>query len=193
MKLEDTIAMMTSDDYKERLRAEYWQTKIRLEKLESMITLYMGGKLPLDVNCPLRLLREQWAHMKEYLHVLIERAGHEMVFLGEAHECAVDDLSPIHSNCEDCVWRDEKDVEGKTKAYCMTYAAEMGEEGFWEDDTCSDYRSLSKEVENVCEACRITYSHERDGDRDNQTGEAMESLNSIRRKTAREYGEDPDA
>lgn len=37
MGLKDTIKMMESNDYKERFRAEYWQVRIRLEKLESMI------------------------------------------------------------------------------------------------------------------------------------------------------------
>ena len=29
MEFKDTIAMMTSEDYKERFKAEYYQTKIR--------------------------------------------------------------------------------------------------------------------------------------------------------------------
>lgn len=35
-ELESTIYYMKSDDFKERLLAEYWQTKIRYEKLEFM-------------------------------------------------------------------------------------------------------------------------------------------------------------
>lgn len=31
--LSDTTELMQSDDYKERLKAEYWQLVIRLEKL----------------------------------------------------------------------------------------------------------------------------------------------------------------
>ena len=30
MKLQDTMSMMVSDDYKERFKAEYYQLKIRL-------------------------------------------------------------------------------------------------------------------------------------------------------------------
>lgn len=33
MTLKDTIPLMLSDDWRERLVAEYWQTKIRLQKL----------------------------------------------------------------------------------------------------------------------------------------------------------------
>lgn len=29
--LKDTVELMTSSDYKDRFRAEYWQTKIRAE------------------------------------------------------------------------------------------------------------------------------------------------------------------
>lgn len=32
MELKDTIEMMNSDDYKEQLKADYWQTKIQCEK-----------------------------------------------------------------------------------------------------------------------------------------------------------------
>ena len=33
MELKDTIDLMTSDDYKDRFKAEYYQTKIRYNKL----------------------------------------------------------------------------------------------------------------------------------------------------------------
>lgn len=45
MELKDTIKMMGSSDYKERFRAEYWQVKIRFEKLESMIKNGRTGNL----------------------------------------------------------------------------------------------------------------------------------------------------
>ena len=34
LELKDIIALMTSSDYKQRFIAEYWQTKIRYEKLK---------------------------------------------------------------------------------------------------------------------------------------------------------------
>ena len=37
MELKDTIEMMNSADYKERFKAEYYQTKIRYEKLKGEI------------------------------------------------------------------------------------------------------------------------------------------------------------
>ena len=38
MELKDTVKMMNSDDYKERFRVEYYQTKIRYEKLKKFNT-----------------------------------------------------------------------------------------------------------------------------------------------------------
>lgn len=37
MKLKDTIKLMESDDYKDRFKAEYYQLKIRKEKLQKML------------------------------------------------------------------------------------------------------------------------------------------------------------
>ena len=38
MELKDTIDMMLHEDYKERFQAEYWQTKIRYERLKKFNT-----------------------------------------------------------------------------------------------------------------------------------------------------------
>ena len=37
-ELKETTKLMTSTDYKERFVAEYWQTKIRYEKLKAFNT-----------------------------------------------------------------------------------------------------------------------------------------------------------
>ena len=37
MELKDTVALMESADFKDRFKAEYYQTKIRYEKLHTMI------------------------------------------------------------------------------------------------------------------------------------------------------------
>ena len=37
MQLKDTVELMLSDDYKDRFKAEYYQTKIRYDKLHKMI------------------------------------------------------------------------------------------------------------------------------------------------------------
>lgn len=44
MELKDTVERMLSDDYKERLIAEYQQLEIRIEKLKDAIFQYGMGK-----------------------------------------------------------------------------------------------------------------------------------------------------
>ncbi len=39
MELKDTIEMMNSEDYKERFKAEYYQTLIRYNKLSEMVEI----------------------------------------------------------------------------------------------------------------------------------------------------------
>lgn len=92
MELKDTIEMMQSADYKERFKAEYFQTKIRYEKLKKFntkIEAARGTMFKQDVNkvempkhdCPEDLLREQQRVMGEYLHLLELRAEIEGVEL----------------------------------------------------------------------------------------------------------------
>lgn len=83
LSLMDTLALMTSDDYKERFKAEYWQTKIRYEKLKKFNTKIEAARctaysknmceMP-NHDCPDDMLREQQRVMGEYLHILEIRA-----------------------------------------------------------------------------------------------------------------------
>ena len=84
-ELKDTIGLMTSNDYKERFKAEYWQTKIRYEKLKDLTTkieaagrTYCYGKenaveAPKH-DCPEDVLHDQQSIMGRYLHILEVRA-----------------------------------------------------------------------------------------------------------------------
>ena len=94
--LEKTVPLMTSDDYRERFKAEYWQTKIRYERLKAFnnkieaadVTACWGmspapegaHNTPIKMvempkhDCPSYLLREQQRVMGEYLHFLEVRA-----------------------------------------------------------------------------------------------------------------------
>ena len=90
MELKDTIAMMTSDDYKERFKAEYYQTKERYERLKSFnnkIEAAERTKFTLNHakepkhDCPSTILREQQRAMGEYLHILEVRAVIENIEL----------------------------------------------------------------------------------------------------------------
>jgi hypothetical protein len=83
MEFKDTIEMMQSPDYKERFKAEYYQTKIRYEKLKAFNTkieaamMTVDMKIPLEEpkhDCPYHLLMDQQRAMGEYLHILKLRA-----------------------------------------------------------------------------------------------------------------------
>ena len=80
-ELKDTIDMMTSSDYKERFRAEYYQTKIRYNKLHKMCVKYEAGTLDFEPICSLELLQEQKRYMGMYLHKLEIRAEKEGIEL----------------------------------------------------------------------------------------------------------------
>lgn len=94
MELKETIELMCSDDYKERFKAEYYQLKIRYEKLKDFnnkIEAYdslnwLDPKKDTTVknpkhDCPFNLLREQQKLMGELLHTLEIRAVIERIEL----------------------------------------------------------------------------------------------------------------
>jgi len=81
MELKDTIPMMDNPDYKERFKAEYYQTKIRYEKLHKMCVKYEAGTLNFTPTCSLELLKEQKSNMGRYLHCLEIRAEIEGIEL----------------------------------------------------------------------------------------------------------------
>lgn len=80
-ELRETIEMMTSEDYKERFKAEFWQTKIRYHKLWFMICRYENGELDFEPKCSIDLLRKQLEAMSKYLRCLNERARIEGIDL----------------------------------------------------------------------------------------------------------------
>ena len=83
MELKDTIEMMTSPDYKERFRAEYYQVKIRYGKLKAMCEKWDSGTLSFIPTCPKETYEFQLKSMKEYLNILIIRAKIENINLGD--------------------------------------------------------------------------------------------------------------
>lgn len=83
MKLKDTISMMTSDDYKERFKAEYYQVKIRYEKLVAMINKWDSGELNFVPTCSRNLYDKQLAYMENYMCILEHRAELEGIDLSD--------------------------------------------------------------------------------------------------------------
>ena len=83
MELMETATMMGSKDYKERFKAEYYQVKIRAEKLKAMLEKYKTGTLNFTPSCSYELLHAQLVHMKDYERCLSERALIEGIDLEE--------------------------------------------------------------------------------------------------------------
>ena len=81
MELKDTVKLMDSEDYRERFKAEYLQTKIRYENLHKMLIKLEAGTLDFQPNCPIELLGLQKKAMGEYLYTLEVRAEIEKIEL----------------------------------------------------------------------------------------------------------------
>ena len=81
MELKDTIALMQSDDYKDRFKAEYLQTMIRYEKLHKMLIKMDAGTLDFKPSCSKAMLMEQRRCMGEYISMLLVRAEVEGINL----------------------------------------------------------------------------------------------------------------
>ena len=81
MELKDTIELMTSDNYVDRFKAEYFQTKIRYEKLHKMCVKMIAGTLDFTPECSLEILNNQAQHMGNYLKTLEIRAEVEGIQL----------------------------------------------------------------------------------------------------------------
>lgn len=75
--LLSTIKGMMSSDYQERFKAEYKQLLIRRNKLHTMLSKYLAGKLDFKPKCSYNLLHMQCVHMEDYLHDLCVRAERE--------------------------------------------------------------------------------------------------------------------
>jgi hypothetical protein len=80
-ELKDTIELMTSDNYQDRFKAEVYQLKIRMRKLDAMLVKYEAGTLDFKPNCSYELLADQLLHMQSYLETLQERAKFENIKL----------------------------------------------------------------------------------------------------------------
>ena len=81
MELVETVNLMNSTDYKERFKAEYYQTKIRYDKLHKMLIKYEAGTLEFIPECPIEILKEQKMYMGNYLRILEIRAEIEQIEL----------------------------------------------------------------------------------------------------------------
>lgn len=74
MELKDTVQQMLSEDYKDRFKAEYYQVKIRYDKLVDMLDRWDKGQLSFSPTCPRELFWRQVTVMEDYMDLLIERS-----------------------------------------------------------------------------------------------------------------------
>ena len=81
LELKDTIDLMQSDDYKDRFKAEYYQLKIRIDKLAAMLGKWDRGELNFTPTCPRGLYDTQIKGMVDYFNVLSVRAEMEGIEL----------------------------------------------------------------------------------------------------------------
>ena len=81
MQLIDTTEMMTSDDYKERFRAEYYQVVIRYKKLLAMLVKWDNDNLNFTPTCPRSTYNMLIKAMTDYIAVLETRAVMEGIVL----------------------------------------------------------------------------------------------------------------
>ena len=76
-ELQETVALMNSADYKDRFKAEYYQTAIRYKKLKQMVIDWDNGILNFTPTCPRSTFIMQAEAMGDYLAVLEARAKME--------------------------------------------------------------------------------------------------------------------
>ena len=81
MQLKDTIEMMTSEDFKERFKAEYYQLLIRVNSLTRMLNKWENNMLDFEPKCSKETLENQVIFMLGYLGVLRLRAKIEEIDL----------------------------------------------------------------------------------------------------------------
>lgn len=79
MELKDTIKLMESDDYKDRFKAEYYQLKIRKDKLREMV--YNWDSLDFKPTCSKNVYNVQINIMVMYMRLLLFRAMKEHIDL----------------------------------------------------------------------------------------------------------------
>ncbi len=81
MDLQNITKLMLSQDYKERMKGEYYHLLNRKENLEAVLKLWDSGKLSFTPDCPRSSYDLQMRAMNDYKAVLEARAKIEGVAL----------------------------------------------------------------------------------------------------------------
>ena len=83
MELIETVELMQNVNYRQRFLAEYYQLKIRIEKLEAMVNKWDKGELDFIPTCDREIYDDQLYYMRGYLNILKNRAEIEGIELKE--------------------------------------------------------------------------------------------------------------
>ena len=83
MELIETVELMQNVNYRQRFLAEYYQLKIRIEKLEAMVNKWDKGELDFTPTCNREIYDDQLYYMCGYLNILKNRAEIEGIELKE--------------------------------------------------------------------------------------------------------------
>ena len=81
MQLKDTVELMTSEDFKERFKAEYYQLLFRLNTLTGMLIKWENNMLDFEPKCSKETLENQVIFMQGYMGILRLRAEIEEIEL----------------------------------------------------------------------------------------------------------------
>ena len=81
MDLQSITTLMLSNDYKDRMKAEYYHLMNRKENLEAVVKLWDAGKLTFTPDCPRSIYDLQLRTMSDYQAVLEARAKIEGIAL----------------------------------------------------------------------------------------------------------------
>ena len=106
MKLKNTVELMNSKNYRDRFKAEYYQLKIRFERLKNFVNSIEAAELvgaePPKHDCPTHILKQQLRAMGEYLHLLEVRAMIERIKLKEPAPSASSAQISKEKNAYEC-------------------------------------------------------------------------------------------
>ena len=132
MDLKDTVVLMNSDDYKERFKAEFWQLKHRLNKLNDMLARYNKGTLDYIPDTPILWLKQQAYAMQAYLDALSVRCDYENIDVYETDKSAYE-ANKDEDNGETIVFDDITKKRQENDADGFTEAVGLGNDDSWRD------------------------------------------------------------